>query len=108
MGLPSVAQATYILAKARLPADIGNPGGVMPHLTRPLVAVNLLKSTTTSRTIVAYICAPITHGRNTCENLATLVARNWTEKGAECQWGDYRFDSKAAMHIVQVTAIWTV
>ncbi len=106
MGLPSVEHATLQLVLAGIAADIGNPGDVMPHLTRPLVAVNLLDSTLTKRTMVAHICAPQSNGRNTCENLAALVASRWKLLGARCEWGDYRFDSKAAMHIVKVTAVW--
>lgn len=107
MGIPSIEDATLHLVKAGVCADIGNPGGVMPHLTRPLVAVNLLDSTMTERTMIANICAPQSMGRNTCENLAALVAYYWKELGAQCQWGDYQFDNKAAMHIVKVTGVWT-
>ena len=106
MGLPSVEEAASCLARGGLAADIGNPGGVMPHLTRPLVAVNLLESTVDSCTMIAHVCGPMSQGRNTCENVATLAAEYWAEAGAQCCWGDYSFDSKAAMHIVKLIGVW--
>ena len=106
MGLPSVTKVTSCLAENGVAADLGNPGGVMPHLTRPLVAVNMLEATENSRTFAAYICVPMTLGRVTCENYAVWVASCWSKEGGQCRWGNYRFDSKAAMHIVQVTGVW--
>ena len=106
MGLPSVEEATNYLLHLGLAADIGNPGGVMPHLVRPLVAVNLQEATRESRTIVANVCCPMERGRTTCENVAAVVAICWSARGGKCRWGDYRFDSKAAMHIVKVEAVW--
>ena len=107
MDLPSVDEAVISLAKMGLPANIGNPGRVMPHLTQPIVAVNLEKTSENSRTMVAYVCGPKHLGQIACGRLATHVALCWMSMGAQCEYGQYSFDGKAAIHIVKVYGTWT-
>lgn len=107
MGLPSVDEAMIALARLGLPANFGNPGRVMPHLKEPIVAVNLEKTSATSRTMVAYVCGPKHLGQIACGQLATQVAMYWEFMGAQCTYGQYSFDGKAAIHIVTVYGTWT-
>lgn len=106
MELPSVDQAVLYLAQRFIPANVGNPGRVMPHLTEPVVAVNQQESTMDSLTLVAYVCGPKSLGQAACGRLASQVAIHWTKMGATCRWGTYSFDGKAAMHIVKVYGTW--
>lgn len=107
MGLPTVKDAVLYLVKYGISADIGNPGSVMPHLPEPVVAVNTLEASLTSKTLVASVCGPQAQGLTACESLASRIATYWTAQGAECSWGDHSFDSKAAIHIVKVYGTWT-
>ena len=95
-----------MLVMRGLQANVGNPGRVMPHLTRPLVAVNTKEETLTHRTLVAYVCGPQSGGQSACMDVATRVALYWYSIGAECKWGEYSFDGKSAMHVVKVYATW--
>ena len=107
MELPTVESVVTALAKRNIRTNVGNPGSLMPHLERAVVAVNLKESTMTERTMVAYICGPQHIGHAACENLATRVALFWTADGAKCEWGEYSFDGKSAMHIVKVYGTWS-
>lgn len=106
MGLPTVESVVYDLVMRGFVADVGNPGKIMPHLTRPVIAVNLHGTTLTTRTMIAYICGPKHLGQAACESLATKVAVHWSAAGADVKWGDYSFDGKAAIHITKVYGTW--
>lgn len=106
MELPSVEETvTYLLDKGFW-ANVGNPGQVMPHLSRPVVAVNLQEGTQYTRTMVAHVCGPQAQGQSACEYIASKVAQIWTSYGASCRWGDYGFDGKCAMHTIKVYGTW--
>lgn len=106
MELPTVDSVVIGLVKRGYWANVGNPGRIMPHLTRPVIAVNLQESTLTSRTMVAYVCGPKSLGQVACENMATQVAVLWSADGADVRWGYYSFDNKGAMHTAKVYATW--
>ncbi|MBE6923748.1 MAG: hypothetical protein E7466_00715 [Ruminococcaceae bacterium] len=107
MGLPTVKDAVMYLVKYGIKADIGNPGSVMPHLGGVVVAVNTHKASLTEKTLVGTVCAPQKDGMTACESLASLIATYWCSQGAETRWGEYSFDSKAAMHMMKVYGTWT-
>lgn len=106
MDLPTVKDAMVYLAMRGIYVNNGNPGQVMPHLYRPLVAVNMKETSATKRTLVACVCGPQDQGRNACEVIAEQVAQHWTAMGGDCKWGEYSFDSKSAMHVVKVYGVW--
>ena len=108
MGLPTVKDAVLYLVKHGIKADIGNPGSVMPHLAGTVVAVNTHKASLTEKTLVGTVCGPQKDGMTACESLASLVATHWQSQGAQIHWGDYSFDSKAAMHMMKVYGTWTL
>lgn len=106
MDLPSVESAVIALVKRGYLANIGNPGKVMPHLKKPLIAVNLDEASFDSRTMVAYVCGPKNMGQVACETVAARVAAVWAAEGAEVRWGYYSFDGKSAMHIAKAYGTW--
>lgn len=106
MEIPTLDETVIHLAKAGIYANKGNPGTVMPDVTRPLVAVNYYENTFERQTLEAAVCGPQSEGRQACDRVAEEVARHFADLGGQCKWGDYRFDGKSAMHIVKVYATW--
>lgn len=79
----------------------------MPHLKKPLIAVNLHEAGFHSRTMVAYVCGPKKMGQVACEVVAARVAAVWAAEGAQVKWGYYSFDGKSAMHIAKTYGTWS-
>lgn len=106
MGKPSLTEAVGYLTEAGLRTDRGYPGGVMPHLTGVVAAVNLRNATNTAVTYVAAICSPQRLGAAACEDAAEKAAMAWAGAGAEYRYGSYDFDGQSAMHILEVLGTW--
>lgn len=108
MDLPRIEDVVNCLTKRGVYANVGNPGRVMPHLVKPLVAVVVKEAMHRKCTFLAYVCGPQSQGQSACTHVADQVAVYWTDMGATCHWGDYSFDGKCAMHIVKVYGTWDI
>lgn len=105
MGI-TVGQAIAALLLKDIRVQRGYPGKLMPHLTGPVVAVNVLKKEPDKTTLVAEVCAPMTKGLYACEDLAAKVAEYWTAEGGICSYGDKGFDSKSGLYFLRVQGAW--
>ena len=107
MGKPSLTEVVAYLTEAGLRADRGYPGGVMPHLTGVVAAVNLRQVTNTSVTYVAAVCCPQRLGAAACEDAAAKAVMAWAGAGAEYRYGSYDFDGHSGLHILEVLGTWS-
>ena len=102
----SVAQAIIKLHGAGVPARRGYPGGLMPHITDTVAAVNLHKCTPEATTLVAQVCTPMAKGVYACEDTANIVAQVWTDAGAIVSYGGHSFDGKSGLYQMAVYGEW--
>jgi hypothetical protein len=97
-----VGEAIVALHVKDILARIGYPGKLMPHVTEPLVAVNLHKMTPEGATVVAAVCVPMNMGVNRCERMAKDVANAWTRVGFTVNYGSHQFDGKSGLYLTSV------
>lgn len=106
MGSYTVGQAIVKLHVAGIRAQRGYPGTLMPQLTGAVAAVNVYKEEPLKTTLVAEICAPMSMGVYACEDLAAKVVKAWTEAGAECYYGNHKFDGQSGIYHLSVLGVW--
>lgn len=104
MEFKPVATAIIALHLKDIFARVGYPGNLMPHVTEPLVAVNLHKMTPEGATIAVKICVPMNMGVYQCELSAKEVAEVLTPKGFSVTYGSHSFDSKSGMYMTTLYA----
>lgn len=106
MGKVTVAEAVKCLKEAGIRADRGYPGRLMPHLTGPVVAVNVKHSDSQKQTLVANVCVPMILGAGGCEDAAVKVVAAWSTLGGSCSYGDCRFDGDCELYVLPVLGVW--
>ena len=106
MGCDVVGDAILYLHVSGIWARRGYPGMLMPHITNPVVAVNLHKVSTEGTTVVAEVCAPMNMGVYACEDLADQVSESWTKFGGTVTYGGHSFDGKSGLYQTSVYGFW--
>ena len=106
MGNHAVALAIVSLHVDNIEASRGYPGGLMPHITKPVVAVNIHSYTPEETTVVAEICAPMNLGVYACEDMAKRIYTAWTKQGATVNYGGHKFDGKSGLYQMSVYGHW--
>lgn len=88
-----------VLQSAGYRTGNANPGGVIPQITEPVVAVNLERVNMTSRNMVirATVMVPLNLGAQTCEEHALVVCKLLAEIGGKCEMQPSKFDAKTEM-----------
>ena len=102
MGFDPVAKAIMSLHLEGIGARRGYPGRIMPHITKPVVAINIHKAATEGMTVVAEVCAPMNMGVYACEDLADRIEKCWTKNGFTVTYGDHKFDGKSGLYQMSV------
>ena len=82
----------------KIGARVGYPGKLMPHVTEPMVAVNLHKMTPEGGTVVAEVCVPMNLGVTRCEQTAKKVVEAMEKQGFSMTYGSHRFDGKSGLY----------
>ena len=106
MGSDPVAIAIVSLHVEKISARRGYPGSVMPHITEPVVAINIHKSSPEGMTVVAEVCSPMSKGVYACEDLAERIDKAWTKQGATVTYGGHKFDGKSGLYQMSVYGYW--
>lgn len=106
MGNDLIGDAILYLHVNEIWAHRGYPGGLMPHITEPAVAINLHKYTPEAVTVVAEVCAPMNKGVYACEDLAERICQIWERYGAEVTCGAHKFDGKSGLYQMSVYGTW--
>lgn len=104
MEFKPVATAIIALHVRDIFARVGYPGNLMPHVTEPLVAVNLHKMTPEGATVAVKICVPMNMGVYQCERSAKEVADALIPMGFSVTYGSHSFDGKSGMYMTTVYA----
>lgn len=97
-----IGSAIVALHVKKIMARVGYPGELMPHVTEPLVAVNLHKMTPEGATVVVEICVPMDMGVYGCEWTAEAVEAALTRVGFTVTYGSHRFDGKSGLYQTSV------
>ena len=106
MGNTLLGKSIIYLHTHKILARRGYPGTMMPHITEPVVAINIHKVTPEGMTIVAEVCSPMSKGVYACEDLARQINEIWTEKGATVTFGGHNFDGKSGLYQMSVYGYW--
>lgn len=106
MGTDPLGNAIVYLHIAKIWAYRGYPDRVMPHITKPTVAVNIHKHTPEGMTVVATVCVPMSLGVYACEDMADQIEKVWTAKGGVVTYGEHSFDGKSGMYLMPVYGYW--
>lgn len=106
MGFDPVADAIVSLHVDGIGASRGYPGSIMPHITKPVVAINIHKAEPQGMTVVAEVCAPMTMGVYACEDLAERIEKCWTKNGYTVTYGGHKFDGKSGLYQMSVYGFW--
>lgn len=106
MGSDPVGKAIVSLHANGIGARRGYPGDIMPHITRPVVAINIHKADPAGMTVVAEVCAPMSMGVYACEDLADRIEKCWTQMGYTVTYGGHKFDGKSGLYQMSVYGYW--
>ena len=101
-----VTSIAAVLRSAGYRTGDANPGGVMPEITEPVVAVNLEKVDGQKMllTLRITIVSPLKLGAKACEDHGLTVCRILTELGGQCQLQPSHFNPKTEMFSAAVLA----
>ena len=106
MGYDLIGDSILYLHAGGIWARRGYRGGLMPHVTDTVVAVNLHKSAPEGDTVVAAVCTPMSKGVYACEDMAYRVHQIWEQKGAVVTYGGHSFDGKSGLYQATVYGFW--
>lgn len=91
-----VASLAAVLRTAGYRTGNANPGGVIPEIKEPVLAVNLERANMEEKTLVVRITVvvPLSMGAKACESHALNVCRLLSGIGYSCEMQPSKFDSK--------------
>ncbi|MBE6960816.1 MAG: hypothetical protein E7448_08900 [Ruminococcaceae bacterium] len=101
-----VASVVAVLQAAGYRAGNANPGGIIPEITEPVLAVNLERANMEKKTLVirVTVVTPISKGAKSCETQALAVCRLLGEIGCNCEMQPCKFDAKTEVFSSAVLA----
>ena len=99
-----IASVTSVLQLAGYRTGNANPGGVMPAITEPVVAVNLERANMAARSVVVRVTvvAPLTLGARSCEEHGLAVCRLLSQMGGKCDLQPSKFNPKTELFSASV------
>ena len=91
-----ISSVAAVLRTAGYRTGDANPGGIIPEITEPVVAVNLERANMAEKSVVVRVTVvtPLTMGAKTCESHALAVCRLLGSIGADCEMQPCKFDAK--------------
>ena len=94
-----VASVSSVLRSAGYRTGDANPGGVMPEVTEPVVAVNVERANMAERTVVVRVTvvAPLALGARACEDHGLNLCKVLSELGGKCELQPSKFNPKTEM-----------
>ncbi|MBE6977678.1 MAG: hypothetical protein E7438_03445 [Ruminococcaceae bacterium] len=87
-------------------AGEGYPGGRMPDIREPYVALSLKEYDENGLTVAADVYVPVSLGGTACEKTAVEVADAMTGLMAQCSVGQIRYDAQTGLFAVGVLVTW--
>ena len=101
-----IGSVASVLRAAGYRTGNANPGGVMPEITEPVLAVNLERLDAKDMFLVVRVTvvSPLKLGAGVCEEHGMKVCKLMSELGSECQMQPCKFNPKTEMFSVSVLA----
>ena len=101
-----ISGISAVLRTAGYRTGDANPGGVMPEITEPVLAVNLERANMDSKTVVirVTVVAPLATGARACENHGLAVSRLLADVGGKCEMQPSKFNPKTEVFSCAVLA----
>lgn len=107
MGKLSADEVVTLLKAAPFRCARGYPGGRMPELIKPALAVNPCREDENSVTMAVNVFSPAEDGAPVCEAYAKNVAEYLRDHGAACTQEECRHDGRGDRFSVRILATWT-